>query len=266
MFKSVVPTKEGGAVRFLVMAGVLIAVLVLFMPATASAMPPADAPKGAEACASCHAAETTAWQNSFHAKANVSCEACHGAFVPQHVEKKGLMKLDIESASCKTCHAATYDQWKASPHGKWGVQCIGCHLSHSQQFRLTDVSLCGSCHRQVAQDQSHTAHKAAGISCVQCHVSSPDANTVPPHSFTVVAENCVGCHGKSIHEFVSQAKMAPPTPEKVLTAKLEVCEDANKSLLPMTVVNLGLGLGVGGLAGIVFMLVISYVRERRTTR
>jgi hypothetical protein len=263
MLKHLRAANAGSAIRIGLVALAAMAVLILLAPTTAQANPPEGTSQGPEVCATCHADETKAWQSSTHSKGGVTCETCHGPFVAEHPQQKGLMKLDIESATCQSCHTVTYAQWKASPHGKYGVQCIGCHLVHSQQFRLTDVQLCGSCHKQVAEDQAHTAHRTAGISCVQCHVSSPDPNLTPSHTFTAVAENCVTCHGKTIHEINSQAKAAPlqQTAEQDLAAQLDVCQQTNKALLPMTAVNLGLGMGAGGLGGVILMLGLTYIRD-----
>lgn len=252
----------------LFLIGFLIGVTSMFIFGRSLAIS-ADA-ADSKICAPCHLTELKAWENSPHAQTGISCDACHGPYVPEHRERRGTMIMDIESSSCKECHTETYKQWKSSPHAKAGVQCIGCHLSHSQKFRLTDEELCGSCHRQVLQELSHTAHKEAGITCTKCHASTVSSgnpgNTNPPkHTFTAVAEVCVGCHGKTIHEFVAQAKNKPqkPSSEQVLLANLEACEQMYKSVMPMKVVNLGVGTGIGGLAGVIFMLAFSYIRERR---
>lgn len=263
----------------------LVAFLAFWLPATVLAQQP---PAG-QVCTSCHATETRAWENSRHARAGVACEACHGPYAAEHPRKKGVMKIEIESPGCRDCHFATYEQWKSSPHAKTGVQCIACHLSHSQQFRLTDGALCVSCHRHVLQESSHAAHENAGLTCVECHASSVSTDatelTPPSHTFTVVAVNCLSCHEQSIRDFVAQAKSglqgvssAQPLTIKArnnlqnmsaaqtLASRLEACEDTNRWLLPMTVVNLGLGLGVGGLLGVIFMLVFGHIAQRRARR
>jgi hypothetical protein len=82
----------------------------------------------------------------------------------------------------------------------------------------------------------------------------------------------VSCHGQTIHEVVprddlTQAAnvrllaMADRAPE--LATQLEAAEQTNKSLRVMTLVSLGLGIGVGGMMGIIFMLVIGYVVQGR---
>jgi hypothetical protein len=55
--------------------------------------------------------------------------------------------------------------------------------------------------------------------------------------------------------------MADRAPE--LVAELDAAEQANQSLRVMTLVSLGLGIGIGGMMGIVFMLVVGYVVQGR---
>lgn len=248
---------------------VLSLALVLFygLSGVAGAEGIASPPALSEACTSCHSQENEAWRVSPHAKSGIGCETCHGALSADHPARKGSMKLEVESSGCKSCHSGTYDQWKSSPHASLGVQCIGCHLSHSQTARLTDQALCGSCHGRVLTEAAHGAHDAAKISCVDCHASSPDGKSAPSHTFTVVADNCVGCHGKTIHEFVAQASNTQkPDVEKALSSRVQELEEANRQMVPLMAVYLGLGVGVGLLGGVVLMLAVMYFRERRAVK
>jgi hypothetical protein len=249
-------------------------------------------------CLTCHTTDFDPATYSY-TYGGVSCEACHGPYVEGHPQN-GVMQLDVDSSTCADCHTDTYQQWQQSPHAAAGVQCIGCHLSHSQDFRLTDEALCGSCHKNQVEDFAHTAHESADVSCTDCHLSSthaaaasdgtaaPDTMTLvstgqsigrpeaPSHLFSVVSsEACVNCHGQTIHELMAgdtstQAAstellaMAGQVPE--LTAQLETQEKTNKSLQVMTLVSLGLGMGIGGMLGIVFMLVVGYITQGRAKR
>ena len=274
--------------RQLILLGALTTLLVFILPMAALAGPPA--PAGAEPCAECHQEETTAWQDSPHAKAanngdtiGATCEGCHGAYVDGH-PGEGTMRLAVDSSVCQDCHLDTFNQWHGSIHAQAGVQCIGCHLSHSQQFRLTDEALCGSCHRERLEDFKHTAHGLANVTCIDCHLSSAanveltnlsaDAGqtmTAPRHDFTTVSsEDCISCHGHDVHTLlpapdqIVDAKvvaMAESVPE--LTAKLEAAEQTNQMYQIMTPVSLGIGIGIGGVLGIAFMLVIGYINQRR---
>jgi len=241
-------------------------------------------------CLACHTTDFDPSERSY-AYEGVSCESCHGPYVEGH-PKDGVMHLDVDSSTCSGCHVETYVQWQDSLHAQAGVQCIGCHLSHSQDFRLTDEALCGACHRDRLEDFSHTAHQSAEVGCTDCHLSSTSAHestalastsqsighsaAPPSHSFTVVSSQaCVGCHGQSIHELVpgedvAQAAnvrllaMADRAPE--LAAQLETVEQTNKSLRVMALVSLGLGMGIGGMLGVVFMLAVGYVVQGRAKR
>lgn len=237
-------------------------------------------------CLGCHTTDFDPIEGTY-AYGGVSCEACHGPYVEGH-PKDGVMHLDVDSSICSDCHVETHQQWQDSLHAQAGVQCIGCHLSHSQDFRLTDEALCGACHRDRLEDFAHTAHESSEVDCTDCHLSSATAHetaalvsidqsigrsAAPSHSFTVVSSQaCVGCHGQSIHEVVARddltqaanvqlLAMADRAPE--LAAQLKAAEQANKSLRIMTLVSLGLGMGIGGMLGIIFMLVVGYVVQGR---
>ena len=241
-------------------------------------------------CLACHTTDFNPAEFTY-AFEGVSCEACHGPYVEGH-PKEGVMHLDIDSSICSDCHTETHEQWQDSLHAQAGVQCIGCHMSHSQDFRLTDEALCGACHRDRLEDFAHTAHESAEVGCTDCHLSSPPTHeaaalasadqtigqrAIPPsHSFTVVSSQaCVGCHRETIHEVIPSddltqvanvrlLAMADRAPE--LAAQLEAVERANKSLRVMSLVSLGLGMGIGGMLGVVCMLVIGYVVQGRAKR
>lgn len=242
----------------------LILLLGLFIPAIALA----DSP---EPCAKCHADEMKAWEGSPHAQAApaVNCEDCHGAYVEGH-PKDGIMQLGVDSASCQKCHTETYKQWEDSAHGQANVQCISCHLSHSQEFRLTDETLCITCHEQL-EDFNHATHAEANLACTDCHVSSvahgsAQVNTPPDHSFVVASQMCVGCHEQADQSAFRpvHGKKGADDPSPELVAKLKTVEKTNESLKAMSFGGLGLGIGIGGLLGITFMLAIGAINRRST--
>jgi hypothetical protein len=275
--------------RQLLPVGCLLTLLVFILPGIALADPPA--PVGAEPCAECHKPETTAWQESPHARAShnnegavgATCENCHGSYIEGHPDE-GVMSLAVDSSGCEECHADTFAQWQGTVHAEASVQCIGCHLSHSQEFRLTDESLCGSCHRERLDDFSHTAHGLAHVACIDCHASSmptgdpladisvSQSMMAPDHDFTTVtSEDCIRCHGQDAHTLlpahdqIADAQvvaLAESVPE--LTDRLEAAEASNKTLQIMTPVSLGIGLGIGAVLGIALMVVIGYINQRRS--
>lgn len=290
MFKTMTTMVKSRLSRRLVLISCLLVLLLgLILPGATFAAPPP--PAGAENCAECHALETAAWQDSPHARAvgdkegtlGATCEACHGPYIEDHPEA-GVMQLTVDSSVCEDCHTGTFEQWGHSRHAQAGVQCIGCHLSHSQEFRLTDEALCGSCHRDRLEDFTHTAHGTAGVTCIDCHLSSTateqialvstgpgDRSLIPSHDFTgVSSEDCISCHGQDVHDLLPDTDravdprllaMAESVP--ALTTKLETAQQSNKSLQIMAPVCLGLGIGIGGMLGIIFMLVVGYINQRR---
>jgi hypothetical protein len=278
-------TQQGRLIRQLLLIGCLFGLLSFILPASVMAAPPA--PAGAEKCAECHTEETEAWQNSEHASAvddqtgalGATCEGCHGSYVEGHPETD-VMQLTVDSSVCHDCHTSTFEQWEKSIHAQNDVQCIGCHLSHSQEFRLSDEALCAACHRE----RLDTAHGQADVSCIDCHLSSTDphkevtlvkamesGSDIPAasHDFTaVLSKDCVNCHGQDVHREdmarVSNVR-SPATPEcqPELIAKLEATQRTNKSLQTMTPISLGLGIGIGGMLGIIFMLIVGYINQNR---
>ncbi len=273
-----VVTYAGRVSRCLLVVGVLLLQLGPFLPGVAWAAPPGDSGGDAARCATCHSTETKAWQNSPHASKGVTCEACHGAYVAEH-PKEGVMQLKVDSSVCNQCHASTYEQWKGTPHATAGVQCIGCHLSHSQDFRLTDEALCTACHRDRLNDPAHAAHIDGGVACTKCHVSSVPTGTAtadksgvaaPNHKFSFTSDVCVDCHVKTFQQ-ESRAAGQTTTNQKLLVAtdqaqelasQLDVTEEANKTLRSLSVVTLGLGLGLGGMVGIGFVYVVDSLNRR----
>jgi len=236
-------------------------------------------------CLRCHSTEFDPVAGTYRHK-GVTCEACHGSYVEDH-PKNGVMLLDNGSSICSDCHIETYEQWLDSPHAQVGVQCIGCHLPHSQDFRLTDEALCGACHRYELEDFAHTVHNG-DITCTDCHLSrttpeegsalasaslSIGGNSAPSHLFTAVSSQaCVDCHGESTHDQVLENVSTQTTEDAQvsttinrgpeLEVQLESVRQANRSLKVMTAINLGLGLGIGGILGVVFMLVVSWADRR----
>jgi hypothetical protein len=51
-----------------------------------------------------------------------------------------------------------------------------------------------------------------------------------------------------------------------LVSQLEVAEQEHRARITMTQIALGLGAGIGGVLGIIFVLAVGYVSQRRTGR
>lgn len=244
-------------------------------------------PPGADPCASCHSTETDAWLTSAHAveagdmtgATGATCAACHGEYSKGHPEDGAMELLTVDSAMCQNCHETLFDQWQHSIHAGEGVQCIGCHQVHSQELRLTDEELCRACHKESLTDSFHAAHWYVEVACTDCHMSPAaipgqmvmagnQANiTAPIHDFTTVSsDNCLGCHRENVKNpddrlDAQQLALAELRNEQQraneLDARLTSAQQTTKSLQVLTPLNLGFGIGVGGILGILFMLFVA---------
>lgn len=285
----------GGGLQFTswLLLGFLLTAAVLFWPTAARAetLPPdSDKP-----CAECHEAENEAWEVSPHATAldsltghsGATCNDCHGDYIEDH-PRTGVMTLKVDSTVCADCHEETFDQWQGTTHAEADVECTSCHLSHSQTLRLTDEALCVSCHKEPVKDQFHTAHWVSEVACTGCHLTTPPhdtlastdptsvvalSNGVPSHDFvTVAAQECLDCHRSDVEtvailpdEAATAQAMLLVNAKRATTlaTTLQATESQVRTLGIMTPVALGIGLGLGGFLGIVFMLLLSYWNKKQ---
>jgi formate-dependent nitrite reductase cytochrome c552 subunit len=254
----------------------------LFLATPASAQSPEPT---VEPCESCHSPEAEAWMVSPHANVpegsdvpGATCEACHGPYVKGHPDND-VMELRVDSAMCQDCHASTFDQWQGTVHADANVQCISCHVSHSQDLRLTDEKLCRACHQESLTDPFHSAHWYVEASCTDCHMAGeaiPGAMVMigndgviagGGHDFTTVSsEKCLDCHRGDVASVgnartAQQLALADLRTQTLrvaeLDAQLEVAKQTTYQLQVMTPMTLGFGIGIGGMIGIIFMLVMS---------
>jgi formate-dependent nitrite reductase cytochrome c552 subunit len=132
---------------------------------------------GGNSCIDCHQIvpgvnylkhDFTDWKQSVHAKAGVTCEACHGGN-PSAQDAPGAhkgLKPSTDKSSpvyftripetCGTCHAAEYKAFQKSAHyeelersGR-GPNCVTCHGSMANHI-LAPIDLdesCSLCHKQ----------------------------------------------------------------------------------------------------------------------
>ncbi len=134
-------------------------------------------------CISCHASEqmkpeyrqiTQAWQSSWHARNNISCENCHGgdpkdAALAMSRQRGfvGIPKYEDVPEFCGKCHIGILANFQDSGHGKAlksgrvsessaaiktgkkAPNCITCHGTHDIQKAGIDIineQLCTKCH------------------------------------------------------------------------------------------------------------------------
>ena len=227
-------------------------------------------------CLTCHTTNFSPATGSFE-HAGVTCEACHGPLVEGHPEN-GHMILSVDSSVCSDCHAETFADWETTPHAAAGVQCIGCHRSHTQNLRLDDQALCRSCHHEDVQDGGHLVHLRTGLDCVTCHTSPASSPHVeggpsdPTHQFQVATEVCASCHSGAFHGEETSALISamqpgmaiPPASGNQAVAASEAAaeQSVNSRTALVSAVSLGLGIGIGAMAGIIFMLAVGLIVQR----
>ena len=105
---------------------------------------------GAAVCASCHGAETAAWQNSAHSTSLSSLTAaqrdhdprCFRCHVTGFGHPGGFPAGDLGSVGCEACHGPGSDH-VASPAASWGelprsaAACVACHTwDNAPEFRF----------------------------------------------------------------------------------------------------------------------------------
>ena len=232
----------------------------------------------------CHSEEKESWQISPHGKLQAdgqpvaTCATCHGEYVEGHPDE-GMIPLATDSSACTNCHEQTAAEWEGTVHAEAGIQCISCHLSHTQELRVTSAELCQTCHRESLQDPLHMAHWLGETPCTSCHVAGGEAQAImgvassdpaavlqatPRHDFvSVSSHNCLDCHSKDVtalsgpaqsdfvvrNELMQTANQVP-----TLQAELANAQQSNRTLSVWQPVSLGLGIGIGGILGIGFVL------------
>lgn len=258
--------------------------------ATAAAVVPVADDEEVKPCTSCHEDEADSWMASTHALttdpdtglAVAECTSCHGDYVRGHPDE-ALTPLIVDSSVCRDCHGGTFAQWDESIHGSEGVQCISCHQPHSQEMRLTDEGQCTACHQESLDDPMHTAHWEAETACTDCHMATlaPEAALALAHAdgaaiaavlpttnhdfVSVSAANCLGCHAEDVTltqptAYVQAVASNRETSLELSNTKAELAtaQQNNRSLTIFSLANLGFGLGIGSILGIVFM--VAFIR------
>jgi DmsE family decaheme c-type cytochrome len=149
------------------------------------------------ACLACHADRATpaSWGAHPHARASVSCDACHDPFAMG----RGALRA-AEPDLCAGCHGVEAAQFRLPhrhpvPEGTMG--CSSCHDPHRAAppvhaaKRLADA--CAECHRAEATPRlfPHEADRADG--CVACHEPH---GSVTPRLLRAgrVTDLCLSCH------------------------------------------------------------------------
>jgi len=152
---------------------------------------------GADACASCHEAESRDFVSNPHSKTEtrgngtVTCESCHGPG-KAHVESGGdpTKIFDPAKASpkdldavCLKCHANQSGPFVYEHAAMKTEGCMACHSIHGAQnarlLKMADVQLlCGQCHSAVSAAGIHEAKAPSSQPgpCTDCHTNIHGSN------------------------------------------------------------------------------------------
>ena len=145
-----------------------------------------DGPLYRSLCLQCHSVSQTAfavtdWRESLHARAGVTCSACHGTHEASFVPQPGPDR-------CLTCHALQVEEYLASTHGSdpaVGMRCVSCHEAHATDRGLArTITVCLGCHLDSDHVQGFTASRMGLVL----------AEHPPTADGSQRAADCVTCH------------------------------------------------------------------------
>jgi formate-dependent nitrite reductase cytochrome c552 subunit len=180
------PLPRGGFSRAILLAAAVLAGLASGHAARAQAAP------SASGCVDCHARlpdQTgaghgfTAWRGSPHARAGVSCEACHGgdpSAADAAAAHRGVARsTDTASTvyfaripeTCGRCHASEAGYFRSSVHyarlrsdGR-GPNCVTCHGSMATTVLTPErvLATCSACHSETGVAPVGKSREAAQV-------------------------------------------------------------------------------------------------------
>jgi hypothetical protein len=168
------------------------------------ALPAVDAPE-ATASEPSFARAVSDWSASSHARARVTCTACHEQSLAGAAPQ---WRNHVDDATCARCHAGERAGWAAGKHGMRAaagltamtpalarlpmkatahdrtVGCTACHDAHLFDRRWAAVEACEGCHEDAhtrayrdsphalawAREQRGEAPPGSGVSCATCHL------------------------------------------------------------------------------------------------
>jgi formate-dependent nitrite reductase cytochrome c552 subunit len=204
-------------------------------------------------CADCHSSTFGQWEGSIHAQAGVQCIGCHRS----HSQELRL----TDEALCGSCHRDRLNDFSHTTHGMAGVSCTDCHMSSAATHAISTLVSNGEPgNKKMAPGHSFEAVSAEN--CINCH----------GQSVAISPDNCVNCHGQFVHgdkslqtsvnPMADMQPLAKPDCPPELETKLELAQQTNKSLQTIAPVSLGLGMGIGGMLGIIFVMAVGYINQR----
>lgn len=190
---------------------------------------PAD--EVAATCRSCHAAgQQLYWDQSDHARNNVSCLACHSIHEPRGGGGSALLASRDVNRLCVTCHKdkrAAMARTAHMPLREGGMTCADCHNPHggpgpNMTRAATHNDLCYTCHADKrgpllwehppVRENCLTCHQPHGSNndkvlasrrpflCQRCHIATRHPSTLyggrDLASNRLFNRSCTNCHSQ----------------------------------------------------------------------
>jgi DmsE family decaheme c-type cytochrome len=174
-------------------------------------------------CTICHTKTVQDHQSTPHAKANVSCDSCHGdgklhISAPSTENIPGFTKQPAKDQSgvCVDCHKSTHSS-KLTSHNNRGITCGSCHIVHSKEQQKTKqeqlpieykqldpgTSLCFDCHQdsftQFELNESHRLTEGV-VTCSSCHDPHNPQEGLKLGGFKPSV--CSDCHADVVGPFI----------------------------------------------------------------
>jgi DmsE family decaheme c-type cytochrome len=162
-------------------------------PVAAPDTPASHAAFDVNDCKTCHEAEFTKFDKTYHAGQAGSCAACHGDAVVAHlktVSESGepgpldaismkTRKAKAVNETCLSCHEKTnHPTWFGGAHDRRGVACTDCHSVHHPQSvkgqlkTAAERDTCYGCHSAIRAQGLRTSHhpvREGLMTCTSCH-------------------------------------------------------------------------------------------------
>lgn len=180
---------------------------------------------GADACATCHAAEATGFSSNPHTRlalehggTGATCESCHGPG-KAHVDGGGdttkIFTFTKDSAKeadekCLSCHSGQHMNFEKSAHAESGVSCVSCHAIHNgvtkaHLLKAAEPSLCFQCHSEQKAQFNMPFHHRINERLMKCSDCHDPHGTFEKKQLRATAEQnaiCTRCHTETAGPFV----------------------------------------------------------------
>ena len=129
-------------------------------------------------CQSCHKTDAQFyWDQSAHARNDVSCRDCHSLHEPKSVGGKALLREVRPTEQCLKCHQEKRAEMNKTAHmpvREGAMDCSSCHNPHGSSGphmiqATSNNELCTSCHMDK-RGPMLWEHPPVRENCVTCHM------------------------------------------------------------------------------------------------